>query len=325
MTIIKQHPKTFIMLLLIILLVGFFAAINLGSIDVSPSQVLKGLFIEYDKDVASVYNIRFPRVLVMMLVGSALAVSGLIFQVVLKNPLADPGLLGISNGAYLVKVLLSLFFIELYSIIPLISFFGGIVVFLFIYSLTLKSGFNTTRILLIGVAINYTLAAVIGLIMSSSHSIAGSAMGTIALYNWDDVKTLFIYLFPFLILSLFIYKACNLLGLEDRTLLSIGINVTVYRFALSAIAVVLCSISVAITGVISFIGLIVPHLSRALIGDEYKYLIPSSLLLGAIVLLVADTFGRMIFAPYEISSTIIMAVIGGPVFIYLLKRSANGS
>lgn len=327
MEVVKKHPKLFMLSLLLILFIGFFVAINLGSIKVSLSQLFKGLFVAYDQDVASVYNIRFPRVIVMILVGGALALSGLLFQVVLKNPLADPGIIGISNGASLVGVLVGLFLPQFYQLAPLLAFFGGVITFLIIYSLSWKAGLNTTRIILIGVAINYTISALVNLVNSFSMSISSQATGTITLYTWNDVQILLIYLLPIVIITLFMAKACNLLALEDRTLMSLGINVNGYRFCLSALAVLLCSISVSIAGVISFIGLLVPHIARILVGNDHKYLLPVSFLSGAIVLLIADTLGRVIMAPYEISSAIIMAVIGGPLFIILLKRSndLNGS
>ena len=302
MELIKKHPRIFIIFLILVLFICFFIAINLGSIQVSIVQLFKGLFIEYDVDVASVYSIRFPRIIISMLVGGALALSGLLFQVVLKNPLADPGIIGIANGASLVSVLVGLFLPQLSAIAPLLSFFGGLVTFAIIYSLSWKAGFKTTRIILIGVAINYTISALVTLANSATASITSGATGTI---------------------SLFMAKACNLLGLEDRTLTSLGVNVNVYRFGLSLLAVLLCSISVAVVGVIGFIGLLVPHISRLLVGTEHKHLIPISILIGAIVLLVADTVGRIIMAPYEISAAIIMAIIGGPLFIILLKRSID--
>lgn len=327
MELIKKHPKIFIGALLVILFMCFFVAINLGSVDISLSKLFRGLFIEYDSDVASVYNIRFPRVIVAMLVGGALALSGLLFQVVLKNPLADPGIIGISSGANLISLLTGICLPQLYSLVPLLAFLGGVATFAIIYSLSWKAGFKTTRIILIGVALNYTISALISVVESSSASIASQATGTIVLYTWNDVKILVIYLLPIIIITLFMAKACNLLALEDRTLTSLGINVNLYRFGLSFLAVLLCSIAVSIAGVIGFIGLLVPHIARLLIGMEHKYLLPVSFLLGAIVLLVADTVGRVIMAPYEISAAIIMAVIGGPLFIILLKRSidVNGS
>lgn len=323
MELTKKHPKLFMIILAVILFICFFIAINLGSIQVSIVDLFKGLFIEYNVDVASIYSIRFPRIIIAMLVGGALALSGLLFQVVLKNPLADPGIIGISNGASLVSVLVGILLPQLYAIIPLLSFLGGVVTFAIIYSLSWKAGFKTTRIILIGVAINYTISALVTLAQSSTASIASGAMGTISLYTWNDVQILLIYLVPVIIITLFMAKACNLLGLEDRTLMSLGINVDLYRFGLSLIAVLLCSISVAIVGVIGFIGLLVPHISRLLVGNEHKYLIPVCLLMGAIILLVADTLGRVIMAPYEISSAIIMAIVGGPLFIILLKRSID--
>lgn len=321
MEITKKHPKIFILILAIVLFICFFVAINLGSIKVSMIQLFKGLFIEYDVDVASVYSIRFPRIIVAMLVGGALALSGLLFQIVLKNPLADPGIIGISNGANLVSVIVGLCFPQLHYLTPFLAFFGGVATFAIIYSLSWKAGFKTTRIILIGVAINYTISALVTLANTATASISSSAAGTISLYTWSDVQILLIYLLPVILITLFMAKACNLLGLEDRTLMSLGINVNIYRFGLSFLAVLLCSISVAVVGVIGFIGLIVPHLSRLLVGNDHKYLLPVSLLMGSIVLLVADTVGRMILAPYEISAALIMAIIGGPLFVILLKRS----
>ena len=318
MELIKKHPKLFMIILIVILFLCFFVAINVGSIQVSFLELFKGLFVEYNENVASIYSIRFPRIIIAMLVGGALALSGLLFQVVLKNPLADPGIIGISNGASLVSILAGIFLPQLYAVIPLLSFFGGLITFAIIYSLSWKAGFKTTRIILIGVAINYTISALVTLAQSSTSSITSGAMGTISLYTWNDVRVLLIYLVPVIVITLFMAKACNLL-----TLMSLGINVDLYRFGLSLIAVLLCSISVAIVGVIGFIGLLVPHISRLLVGNEHKHLIPVCLLMGAIILLVADTLGRVIMAPYEISSAIIMAIVGGPLFIILLKRSID--
>lgn len=321
MKTIKKHSHLFIVSLIILLGIVFFVAINTGTIKVSFMQLLKGLFIEYNKDVASVYQIRFPRVIVTMLVGCALALSGLLFQVVLKNPLADPGIIGISAGAQLVSILVGIFLPEFYTVKPLLTCLGGFLTFVLIYSLSWKSGLKTTRIILVGVAIHYTLTAIISFIESISSSIS-SSVGSVILYTWNDVQLLIVYILPILIILYFLTKACDLLGLEDRTLLSLGINVNFYRFILSLLAVLLCSISVSISGILSFVGLLIPHLSRLFVGNKHCYLIPACGLLGALVLLTADTLGRVIIAPYEITPAILMAIIGGPLFIILLKRSS---
>lgn len=321
MKTIKKHPLLFILSLFILLCISFFIAINTGTIKVSFIQLLKGLFVEYNKDVASIYQIRFPRVIVTMLVGCALALAGLLFQVVLKNPLADPGIIGISAGAQLVSLLVGIFLPEFYTVKPLLTCLGGFLTFVLIYSLSWKSGLKTTRIILVGVAIHYTLTAIISFIESISSSIS-SSVDSVILYTWNDVQLLIVYILPILIILCFLTKACDLLGLEDRTLLSLGINVNLYRFIISLLAVILCSVSVAIAGVLSFVGLLVPHLARLFVGNKHSYLIPTSGLLGALVLLIADTLGRVIIAPYEITPAILMAIIGGPLFIILLKRSS---
>lgn len=321
MVLIKKYPKLYLLALLILLCVLFFLALNLGSIKVSPIALFRGLFMEYNADVASIYSIRFPRIIIAIFVGAGLALSGLLFQVVLKNPLADPGIIGISNGASLAAVVVTTFLPQSYFLSPIIAFLGGIITFGIIYALSWKSGFKTTRILLIGVALSYTLSAIISLISSSSMSLTSNVVGNISLKTWADVSGLLVYSIPVLVCALCTAKACNLLHMEDRVLLSLGIPVNRYRFVLSLIAVLLCSISVGVAGVISFIGLIVPHLSRMLIGNNHYYLLPSSCLLGAISLLIADTIGRILLSPIEISSAVIMAILGGPIFILLLKRS----
>ncbi len=316
---IKRHPYLLMTTLLIVLIVCFFIAINLGSIKVSFVQLLKGLFIEYDQQVVSVYQIRFPRIIVTILSGCALALSGLLFQVVLKNPLADPGLIGMSSGAYLTHLLVGIILPELYTIKPLLAGLGGLLAFILIYGLSWRDGLNTTRVILVGVAIHYFFYAIIQVIESMTSS--SSSVSTVTLYSWHDVWLLFIYLLPLMIMMMFLAKACDLMNFSNRTLLSLGVPVNTYRLVLSLIAVMMCSISVAVVGILGFIALLVPHLARLLVGNQHRYLIPTCGMLGAIVLLLADTIGRVIIAPYEIAPSFIMAIIGAPLFIILLKRS----
>ena len=160
----------------------------------------------------------------------------------------------------------------------------------------------------------------VSFIESISSSIS-SSVGSVILYTWNDVQLLMVYILPILIILCFLTKACDLLGLEDRTLLSLGINVNFYRFILSLLAVLLCSISVSISGILSFVGLLIPHLSRLFVGNKHCYLIPACGLLGALVLLTADTLGRVAFA-FILVLFILIAIIGGPLFIILLKRSS---
>ena len=150
---------------------------------------------------------------------------------------------------------------------------------------------------------------------------ASMVNANISMKTWEDVRLLAVYTVIGLILSLFMAKKCNLMALEDKTIRGLGINVNTLRIVISFAAVLLASITTAIAGTISFVGLIVPHIGRLLVGNDHKKLIPFSIFLGALVMLGADTLGRVIAYPYEISPAVIMSVIGGPFFIILLKRS----
>ncbi|MCD8090275.1 MAG: iron ABC transporter permease, partial [Clostridiales bacterium] len=143
----------------------------------------------------------------------------------------------------------------------------------------------------------------------------------IAMKTWQDVRLLSVYVIIGLLFAVIISGRCNLLALEDKTVRSLGVNVTALRLVVSVVAVLLASITTAVAGAVSFVGLIVPHMGRILVGSEHRLLIPFSALLGAFTLLLADTVGRLIAYPYEISPAVIMSVVGGPFFIILLKRS----
>lgn len=307
------------------LLTLFLFAVNTGSLKVSPSELFKGLFIEYNPDVATIYDLRFPRIFIAMLGGAATAVSGVLLQAVMKNPLADPGIIGISSGASLTAVLITAFFPSLFFFTPLFAFLGGMIAFLLVYSLSYKGGLSPLRIILVGVAVNAMFTGLMSAFNSGTGSgysgVANIVNANITMKTWEDFGTLLIYSVIGLLASLFAAGQCNLLALEDKTARSLGVNVTKSRIVISAIAALLAGIATAVIGPISFLGLIVPHIARLLVGANHKALIPYTVLLGAFTLLFADTLGRIIAAPYEISASIIMSVIGGPFFILLLRRS----
>lgn len=309
----------------LLLLVLFFVATNTGSLKVGFMQLWSGIFIEYDRSVSIIWDLRFPRIIIAMLAGSAIAVSGVLFQAVLKNPLADPGILGISSGASFSAALVIAFAPQLIFITPIFAFLGGVFAFLLVYLLSLKDGLNPLRIILTGVAINILftgfLSAFNSMYGADKDGIMAIVTGNINQKTWDDVYTLIPYVVSGLILAVIFIKECNLLSLEDKTARGLGINVNSTRFIISSIAVLLASIATAIVGIISFLGLIVPHIARILVGSDHKKLIPFSALFGALTFLFADTVGRTIAHPYEISAAIIMSVIGGPFFIILLRRS----
>lgn len=303
----------------------FLLAVNTGTLKVSPIELFNGLFVEYDPNVATIYDLRFPRIFIAMFGGAATAVSGVLLQAVMKNPLADPGIIGVSSGASLAAVLITAFLPSAFFFTPFIAFLGGMVAFLLVYSLSWKGGLSPLRIILVGVAVNAMFTGLMSAFNSgtgSSYSGAASIVNAnITQTTWDDFGTLVVYVVVGIIASFFVCGRCNLLALEDKTARSLGVNVTRSRIVISVIAVLLASISTAVIGPISFLGLIVPHIARLLVGSDHKVLVPYSVLLGAFTLLLADTIGRTIAAPYEISAAVIMSVVGGPFFIILLRRS----
>ena len=302
-------------------------SVNTGSIKATPTQILKGLFVAYDEKVATIYHLRFPRIMIAMFGGAAIAVSGVLLQAVMKNPLADPGILGISSGASVAALLITMFFPALYLAVPLFAFAGGIAACALVYLLSWKDGLNPLRVILTGVAVNAFFSGLIsagGSIMGTEYSGAASIVnGNISMKTWDDFTLLCGYVMVGLIFSLCLSRRCDILGLEDKTIASLGIHVNATRIVVSLAAVMLASVSTAVLGSISFLGLLVPHIARILVGSEHKVLIPYTMLLGAFTLLAADTIGRTIAYPYEISAAVIMAVVGGPCFILLLRRSAK--
>lgn len=309
------------------LLLLLFASVNIGSIKVTPMQMLKGLFVAYDEQVATIYHLRFPRIFIAMAGGAAVAVSGVLLQAVMKNPLADPGILGISSGASLASVLMTMFFPAMFFSIPVFAFLGGIAACALVYVLSWKGGLHPLRVILTGVAVNAFFTGLLSAgnsMLGKDYNGAASIIdGNISMKTWDDFKMLIFYTVIGLVLSLVLAKYCDILGLEDKTILSLGIHVNAARMGISVVAVLLASVSTAVMGSISFLGLLVPHIARLLVGSSHKILLPYTMILGAFTLLAADTLGRTIAYPYEISAAVVMAVIGGPCFILLLRRSAH--
>lgn len=306
----------------------FFVAVNTGSLQVGPMQLLSGLFVSYDETVSTIYDLRLPRILIAMVGGAATAVAGVLLQAAIRNPLADPGIIGVSAGASFAAVLVTAFFPMLLFFTPVFAFAGGLVAFGLVYSLSWRGGLSPLRIILVGVAVGAMFTG----LMSAFDSGTGSTMSGVAslvdanitMKTWDDFATLAVYAAIGLALALLMAKRCDLLALEDKTARSLGLNVDRARIATSAAGVLLASVSTAIIGPISFLGLLVPHIARILVGTSHRVLVPYAIVLGALTLLLADTIGRTVAAPYEISAAVIMSIVGGPLFIVLLRRARSG-
>lgn len=296
-------------------------AMKLGSISISYRELFEGLFVAYDKRVATIYDLRFPRIIVALLGGAALSCSGLLFQAVLKNPLADPGIIGISGGASLAASVISGLFPILYFSVPLFAFLGGLLAFVLIYSLSWKGSLDPVRIILIGIAVAAVFTGLESVLggLTDRTGVSVSVSG-LAQLVWSDVAMMAVYSIVGLVLALVLSPVCNLLALDDKTVRGLGVNVDLVRFVISVAAVLLVSGVTAVIGVVGFLALIVPHMARRIVGSDHRILVPFCILLGGFVLLLADTVGRCIAPPNEIAASVIMSIVGGPFFIILLKR-----
>jgi iron complex transport system permease protein len=296
-------------------------ALKTGSIPVTWGELLRGLFAEYDPRVAAIYDLRFPRVLVALLSGAMLSASGLLLQAALKNPLADPGIIGISGGAAFAAAMATTFFPALYFSIPLLAFAGGIAAFILIYSLSWKAGLDPVRIILVGVAVSAVFAGLTGVLggVGNASGVSLTVSG-LSQRTWGDVRLLGLYAVIGLIPAFGLSPACNLMALDDAAVRGLGVNADALRACISGAAVLLVSSATAIVGVVGFLALLAPHMSRKIVGSDHRILTPFCVLLGGFILLLADTAGRLIAAPYEIPAAVVMSVFGGPFFIVLLRR-----
>ncbi|HAO6064890.1 TPA: iron ABC transporter permease [Listeria monocytogenes] len=308
----------------LVLLIGTILwAVQAGSLSMSIPAFLSGVFSGGNEMVDVVIDLRFPRIIIALLAGAALSVSGLLLQAVMRNPLADAGVIGISTGAKFFSFVIILFLPELYFWLPLFSFIGGALACFLVFLFSYRSDFNPLRFIIIGIAINAVftglsdaLSSQVALVSSQSASSAAS----LAMKKWSDVETLLIYVTIGLICVLLLAKWCNVLGLENKMARGFGVPVNKTRIWLALIAVLLASITTAVVGVIAFVGLLVPHIARKLVGGNYQILVPFSILFGALLLLFADTLGRTLFQQMEIPASVIMLIIGGPFLIFLMRK-----
>lgn len=294
-----------------------------GGIDIGIRQLLEGLYKGNDTAVNTVVDVRMPRIVIAVIAGAALAISGTLLQAVMKNPLTDPGIIGISSAAALVGTLVNVLFPMLFFSVPLLSVLGGLCAYLLIYSLAWDGGVQPTKLILVGVALNLTFTG----IAQAVSSAGGGAMtgvqsivsGNIAQKTWGDARMLAIYAGAAIIAALCLSNICNLLNLDDKTARGLGVAVDRNRFIVAFVAIILASIATSVVGIVGFLGLLVPHIARHMVGSDHRVLLPFAILLGAFTMLLSDTIGRAVCYPYEIPAAVIMAVCGGPFFIALLK------
>ncbi|KGD74678.2 iron ABC transporter [Tatumella morbirosei] len=280
-------------------------------------------------------DIRLPRVLLAALVGLALAVSGTVMQGLFRNPLADPGLLGISSGAGLAVAIAIVIPLALPPAIllwlPMIAAFtGSLLVTALIFKLSQFTRGHLSRLLLFGVAINAVCGAIVGVLSWVSNDqqlrqLSLWGMGSLAQAQWPALAVCALLILPSAVLTLWFANRLNLLQLGEEDAHYMGVNVQRTQRQLLVLNALLVGTAVSVSGVIGFIGLVIPHLMRMCFGSDHRRVLPASALSGAILLLVADTLGRTLVSPAEMPVGLLTSLIGAPWFFWLIIRRQQGN
>ena len=330
-----QKPQWVAMLLILLILATFVVGLGLGSSTVSFDRILPTLFGQGTfKDEFVLFSIRLPRILITLLAGMALALSGSILQGITRNELADPGIVGINSGA---GVGVAIFFLfaplevgTFVYLLPVVAFASALLTAALIYLFAYKrgEGVQPLKMILTGVGFSTALSGVMIVLISSvdrvkvdfiSTWLAGNIWGT----DWPFVLALLPWLVVLVPYALFKSKALNLLSLGESSAVGAGVTVQKDRILLLLAAVALAASAVSVTGGIAFIGLMAPHIARGLVGPAHQRFMPISVLVGGWLLLLADTIGRNLGDSDGIAAGIVVAFIGAPYFLYLLLKKPS--
>ncbi|MGM0884332.1 MAG: FecCD family ABC transporter permease [Bacillota bacterium] len=333
---IDRRTVAMIVLLIIANLAAIVVCVGLGSTSISPLAVIRTILgIGDSSDFMIIFSLRLPRVIIAVLVGSALAVSGALLQGIVRNPLTSPDIIGISGGASLGTVVFILYFSHVsIRFMPLSAVAGAFAAAFLIYLFAYRRGITPLRLVLIGIGMATALTAVTYmLILTASFTPTAVAVkaftfmtGSIYGVSWErDVFTLLPWIVILLPVAFLYARHLNVQELGDEVATSVGSPVHVKRTILLFISVALAGAAVAIGGAINFIGLMAPHIARKLVGPAYGGVIPVSALIGSLVLLLSDLVARVAFIPLDIPAGVFTAAIGAPFFIYLLYRHRSGA
>ncbi len=313
---------------ILLLLICIIASIVYGSKSVDYLDVFKAIIgLNYGEYTYNVIVARIPRTILGIIAGASLAISGAVMQSITRNPIADPSILGINTGAALAVIIGIVFFdIQTKTQYIWIAFLGAIVTATFVYLLASinSGGITPLKLSLSGAIVTIMLSAFVSFIMLPNiHAMnrfrfwqAGGIGGA----NWQDILALTPYFLVGAITSILMSSSLNALVLGDETASSLGVNIGFVRIVSSLAAVLLSASTTALAGPIAFVGLVVPHFMRALLGPDLRKIIPYSIIGGACLLLIADIIGRLVGSPAELECGIVTALIGAPIFIVIIRK-----
>ena len=323
----NKHTIIFVMSSLLLLIGGLILAIRLGSVPISFKDIWNSIF-HYNEtlELMLVRDVRIPRALAVLLTGGILGVTGSMIQGVTRNPIAEPSILGVSQGATLV---IAIFYATGITIstknVMIASFIGAFITGVIVLGFISKKANNQsiTKILLAGTAMStffMSLTTIIGLLSNQSQMIGFWVSGGFRNASWADFILVFVIGIIGLIIAILLAPKINILNLGDDVAIGLGQNPEKIRAVTLMVMIPMCAAAVAVGKNIAFVGLIVPQIVRKILGEDYRRNIPCSFLLGAVLLTYADIAARMLFNPYEVPIGIFTALIGVPFFISVARK-----
>lgn len=326
----KKHKKLTILLLFLLLTLAIAAGISFGSVNVHITDIIAALF---KKNIGStayilITTVRIPRVLGGLFSGIALSSAGVILQSVMNNSLASPNTIGVNSGSGFFVMLSMLFFPANSALTPFAAFLGALLTTISIFLLASLSDSSRTTIILAGITVSTFLNAGINTIKllntDLSINMTSFLIGSLSGLTMTKLILPCAFITVAFFLTLLFARSLNILGLGDDIARSLGLRVNLTRFFLLTLSSILAGSVVSYAGLLGFIGLIVPHICRSLFGNDVRFLLPCSALLGASFVILCDLIGRVLFSPFELPVGIIMSFIGGPFFLYLLLKKKGG-
>jgi iron complex transport system permease protein len=335
--LVTRRGWTVIIALAILLVISAIVSAGIGTVHISPADVAKVLWQHLGGHVSTddafnaiVWDFRLPRIVLAILVGAALAVAGALMQALFHNPMADPYIVGVSSGAAFGAVLVVALGLNLtfgmFNVMPLAAFLGGLIITFLVYALSRRAGrVPVGTLLLTGIAIGGLMQAVTSFLLLRQGSnelrmVMSWLMGSLDGRQWGHVLGLLPYIVVGLVMVLILQRDLNVLALGDETAHHLGVNIERTKFLLLLVASLLAAAAVAVSGIIAFVGLIIPHLMRLIVGPNHRVLLPACLLAGGLLLVWADVIARSLLPGSELPIGIVTSVLGSPFFLYLLNR-----
>ena len=327
----NSFPFIYKFILSILLLFGaFFLSMVFGAADTTIKQVWLALTSTVKTDtIIMIREIRLPREIAAIFVGAGLAIAGAIMQGITRNPLADPGILGLTAGANAALAITIAFLPAAnYFVIMVACFVGAAVGTILVVSIgaVKKGGFSPLRIVLAGAAVSAFLHAVaegVGIYFKISKDVSMWSAGGIIGTTWNQLQVIVPFIIIGIMLSIFLSRQLTILSLNEELAIGLGQKITQVKYILFIVVIILAGASVALVGNLAFIGLMIPHIVRGIVGTDYRHILPMSAVCGAIFMLIADTLGRNINAPFETPVQAIVAIIGLPFFLFIVRKGGK--